>query len=91
VRAGARRSRRAIRRRRAATSAPPRRAAAAPPTPPADDCNGEGLFNNYCIHILGRKPTMSAQLTDKLVKAALAMNLNTQSLPFNYTHQDGCW
>jgi hypothetical protein len=57
----------------------------------ADDCNGEGLFNNYCVHILARKPTMSAALMDKLVKASLALNLNTQNLPFNQTMQAGCW
>ena len=55
------------------------------------DCNGEGLFNNYCVHILARKPTMSAALMDKLVKASLALNLNTQNLPFNQTLQEGCW
>ena len=57
----------------------------------ADDCNGEGLFNNYCVHILARKPTMSAALMDKLLKASLALNLNTQNLPYNQTLQEGCW
>jgi hypothetical protein len=34
---------------------------------------------------------MSAALMDKLVKASLALNLNTQNLPFNQTMQAGCW
>ena len=55
------------------------------------DCSGDGLFNNYCIHILSRKPTMSKELTEKLVADSLALNLNTQNLPFNYSHQEGCW
>ena len=55
------------------------------------DCSGDGLFNNYCIHILARKPTMSKELTAKLVADSLALGLNTQGLPFNATHQEGCW
>lgn len=56
------------------------------------DCSGEGpLGNNYCIHILARKPTMAPALVSKLVNMSLALKLNTQGLPFNYTHQDGCW
>jgi hypothetical protein len=55
------------------------------------DCSGEGLLNNYCIHILARKPTMAPALVSRLVNASLALNLNTQSLPFNFTHQEGCW
>lgn len=58
---------------------------------PAPQPQGEGLLNNYCIHILGRKPTMSKALVDKLVAQSLAMNLNTQNLPFNMTKQGGCW
>jgi apolipoprotein D and lipocalin family protein len=56
------------------------------------DCSGEGpLLNNYCIHILSRKPTMSAGLVAKLVNTSLGMGLNTQNLPFNFTRQEGCW
>ena len=56
------------------------------------DCSGEGpLLNNYCIHILARKPTMSAGLVAKLLNTSLGMGLNTQNLPFNFTHQEGCW
>jgi hypothetical protein len=51
------------------------------------DCSGEGLLNNYCIHILSRRPTMAPALVAKLVNASLALNLNTQNLPFNYTRQ----
>ena len=34
---------------------------------------------------------MSAALMDKLLKASLALNLNTQNLPYNQTLQEGCW
>ena len=56
------------------------------------DCNDVGLFGtNYCIHILARAPHMSPALVSKLINQSLALNLNTQNLPFNFTKQDGCW
>lgn len=56
------------------------------------DCGGNGLFGyNYCIHILSRKPTMSQFLVERLLAVAEGLGLNTQSLPFNQTQQDGCW
>ena len=55
------------------------------------DC-GESLFGvNYCIHILGRTATMSAELLQRLIGKAEAYGINTQSLPFVATQQTGCW
>lgn len=34
---------------------------------------------------------MSPALVSKLINQSLALNLNTQNLPFNFTKQDGCW
>lgn len=55
------------------------------------DC-GTALFGtNYCIHILARQPTITDDLRLRLIAKAEAYGINTQSLPFVHTKQDGCW
>jgi len=44
----------------------------------------------YCIHILSRKPTMPASVTQTLVGFAERLGLNDQQLEFKMTVQDGC-
>ena len=55
------------------------------------DC-GESFFGvNYCIHVLARTPQISKALQDSLIAKATAYGINTQSLPFVATLQEGCW
>jgi apolipoprotein D and lipocalin family protein len=55
------------------------------------DC-GESLFGvNYCIHVLARQPTISTALKEQLIRKAESYGINTQSLPFVATLQEGCW
>ena len=55
------------------------------------DC-GASLFGvNYCIHVLARQPTITDDLRLRLIAKAESYGINTQSLPFVHTKQDGCW
>ena len=44
------------------------------------------------VHILSRTPTMDPVLQQKLVQLANeTLGLNQYKLPYNATHQAGCW
>jgi apolipoprotein D and lipocalin family protein len=52
------------------------------------DCGSQLIGGtNYCIHILGRTPTMSDALRERLIKNAEALDINTRNLPFVFTNQ----
>ena len=55
------------------------------------DCADSILGPNYCIHILGRRPTMTPLLVGRLLNETLAMGLNTENLQFKHTRQADCW
>ncbi|GFN82208.1 prostaglandin-h2 d-isomerase [Plakobranchus ocellatus] len=55
------------------------------------DC-GETLgITNYCIHVMARVPDPDLTKVQSLVNFAEQLGLNTDKLPYNQTHQAGCW
>lgn len=57
------------------------------------DCSDDILFgNNYCTHILSRKPDgFPSALLDSIVAQTESMGLNPEHRPLNITNQTGCW
>ena len=49
------------------------------------------IFENYCIHVLSRTPTLDYGLVQDLLQEAENLGLNQKNLVFKPTLQDGCW
>ncbi|KAK3100239.1 hypothetical protein FSP39_016829 [Pinctada imbricata] len=56
------------------------------------DCSSVlGIYTNYCIHILSRKPTADNLQVNNLLSFAEGLGLNTEKLQYQKTLQNGCW
>jgi lipocalin len=56
------------------------------------DCGEIFGIVNYCVHIMSRTPTMDPALQASLIAFANnTLALNQYNLPYNQTHQEGCW
>lgn len=54
------------------------------------DCGTQAGITNYCVHLLSRNRTMSADVESSLLALADKYDLNPLKLPYTHTMQTGC-
>jgi hypothetical protein len=48
------------------------------------------IFDNYCVHILAKEPSIPQEDVDKILAYVETLNVNTQNIKYKQTIQDGC-